>query len=234
MGLYLARRLPDRHSPLTVLAQVRWVVVRRRTLSALAAALLATIILAAACGGPAGPDPATGAIRRADVPAGWTHCGWSGSVARYLPLAQKDDAGSADSVQRSWAAQQKIGATDAQITGYAANRSDCSKGLGQTAGASALTWTIAYGSAEDAHRGYEAGVLGFPTPDPERVQTGLQVGSSTGLGLDSWTLIQTSPGPPLFLAWWHQRSLTNFLVVIGLMATMANPIALRVDARMQR
>jgi hypothetical protein len=196
--------------------------------------LVATILLIAACGGPAGPNPATGAIRGSDVPADWVRCDWSGSIGRYLPLAQKHDAGTADSVQRSWAAQQKVGATDAQITGYVASPSDCSSGVGQSAGASALTWTIAYASAEDAHRGYEVGVLGFPTPDQQRVQTGLQVGPSTGLGLDSWTLTQTSPGPPLFLAWWHQRSLVNFLVVVDLAATAANPIALRVDAHMHR
>jgi hypothetical protein len=201
---------------------------------ALVSALVATVVLIASCGGPAGPDPATGAIRGSDVPAGWTRCGWSGSIARYLPLAQEQDAASAGPVRSSWTAQQKVGATGAQMTGYVASGSDCSRGLGQATGPSALTWTIAYASADDAHRGYEAGVLGFPTPDPGRVQAGLQVGPSTGLGLDSWTLTQTSPGPPLFLAWWHQRSMTNFLVVVGLRVTAANPIALRVDARMQR
>jgi hypothetical protein len=208
--------------------------VRRRSLSALVLALVATAVLVAACGGPIGPNPAIGAIRGSDVPAGWTRCGWSGSVARYLPLARKDDAGSADSVRRSWLAQEKVGAIAAQVTGYVATRSDCSTGLGQTAGASALTWTIAYASAEDAHRGYQAGVLGFPTPDPDRIQAALQVGTSTGLGSDSWTLTQSSPGPPLFLAWWRGRSLTNLLVVVGLASTAANPIALRVDARMER
>jgi hypothetical protein len=208
--------------------------VRRRSLSAPVLTLMAAALLVAACGGPIGPNPATGAIRGSDVPAGWARCGWSGSVARYLPLARRDEAGSADSVRRSWLAQQKVGATAAQVTGYVATRSDCSGGLGQTAGASALTWTIAYASAEDAHRGYEAGVLGFPTPDPDRIQAELQVGPSTGLGADSWTLTQTSPGPPLFLAWWHERSLTNLLVVVGLATTAANPIALRVDAHMER
>lgn len=217
-----------------ILRPVRWVVVRRRSISALVFALVATVVLVTACGGPAGPNPATGSIRASDVPAGWTRCAWSGAIARYLPLARKDDAGSAGAVARSWAAQRKVGATSAQMSGYVASRSDCSKGLGQSAGASALTWTIAYASAHGAHRGYEAGVLGLPTPDPDRIQTGLQVGPSTGLGLDSWTLTQTSPGPPLFLAWWHQGSLTNFLVVVGLPATTANPIALRLDARMYR
>ena len=221
-------------APLAGLPHVRWVVVRRRTLSALVPALAMTILLVAACGAPARPNPASGAMRRSDVPTGWARCAWSGSMSRYLSLAQKHDTGSADAVKESWDDQQKIGAAAAEVTGYVANNSDCSKGVGQTVGASALTLTIAYRTDEAAHRGYEAGVMGFPTPDPGRVQAGLQVGSSTGLGVDSWTLTQTSPGPPLFLAWWHLQSLTNFLVVVGLPATAANPIALRVDAHMHR
>lgn len=173
-------------------------------------------------------------MRRSDVPPSWSRCGWSGSISRYLPLAQKDDAGAADSVHRSWTAQQKVGATAADVTGYVQNRSDCARGFGHSVGASALTWTIAYASRNDAQRGYEAGVLGFPTPDPSRLQPGLQVGTSSGLGAYSWTLTQSSPSPPLFLAWWRHRSLTNFLVVTGLPPSDANPIALRVDAHMPR
>lgn len=209
--------------------------VRRQTLLALVSALVAAILLVAACGGgAAGPDPASGAIRRADVPAGWTRCPASGSLSRYLAQAQKHDASSAKSIQRSWNGLQKMGATRADVTEYAAERADCSMGLGKTAGASALTWTVAYKSSGDAHRAYQRGVLGFPTPDPARIQPGLQVGTSTGLGLDSWTLTQTSPRPPLFLAWWRHRSFTDFLVVLGLPATEAGPMALRVDAHMRR
>lgn len=206
----------------------------RRTRGVLIALLVAGMLLAAACGGPAGPNPASGAIRRSDVPAGWNRCAWSGSISRYLPLAQKVDGGSADSVQRSWTAQQKIGATGSQMTSYVADRSDCSKGIGRSAGASALTWTIAFASVDDAQRGYQAGVLGFPTPDPSRIQPGLEVGNSTGLGIDSWTLTQTSPQPQLYLAWWRHRLLINFLVVTELAPADANPVALRVDAHMPR
>ena len=207
---------------------------RRRTRLVLVALVVAGTLLAASCGGPAGPNPASGAIRQSDVPAGWGRCASSGSISRYLPLAQKVDAGSADSIQRSWTAQQKIGATGSQMTSYVADRADCSKGIGRSAGASALTWTIAYGSMDDAQRGYQAGVLGFPTPDQSRIQPGLQVGTSTGLGVDSWTLTQSSPEPELFIAWWRHRSLINFLVITGLANADANPIALRVDAHMPR
>lgn len=207
----------------------------RRTRTALVALLVAGALLATCCGGEhTGANPASGAIRRSDVPAGWIRCGWSGSISRYLRLARKDDAGSADSVHRSWTAQQKMGATASEVRAYVATLSDCSTAFGHSAGPSALTWTLAYASKNDAFRGYEAGVLGFPTPDPSRIQSGLQVGASTGLGADSWTLAQTLPSPPLFLAWWRHGSLTNFLVVTGLAPTDANPIALRVDAHMSR
>jgi len=200
----------------------------------LAALLVAGALFATSCGGPAGPNPASGAIRRSDVPAAWTRCGWSGSISRYLSLARRVDAGSADSVRRSWSTQQRVGATAAEVTAYAAASSDCSTGIGQSSGPSALTWTIAYATQDDAQRGYQAGVLGFPTPDPVRLQPGLQVGISTGLGADSWELTQSSPAPPLLLAWWRHRSLTNFLVITDLAPTDANPIALRVDAHMPR
>ncbi len=137
-------------------------------------------------------------------------------------------------MQRSWSAQQKLGASRAEVTAYVGKRSDCARGIGLNADASALTWTIAYASMEDARRGYEAGVLGFPTPDPSRIEPGLQVGASTGLGKDSWTLTQSSPAPQLFLAWWRHQSLTNFLVITDLAPADADPIALRVDAHMPR
>lgn len=205
-----------------------------RTRVVLAAILLVGALLAASCGGRTQPNPASGAVRRSDVPAGWIRCSWSGSISRYLPLARKVDADSADSVQLSWAAQRKLGAASSDVAAYVANRSDCSRGIGRAAGPSALTWTIAYASQNDAERGYKAGVLGLPTPDPARIQPGLQVGPSTGLGADSWTLTQSSPAPQLFLAWWRDRSFTNFLLVTDLTPTDANPIALRIDAHMPR
>ncbi|MGH7910258.1 MAG: hypothetical protein ACREQM_07510 [Candidatus Dormibacteraceae bacterium] len=205
---------------------------RPRALTLLIAMALVCAVLVTACGGPVGPTPGSVALRRSDVPAGWTRCGWSGSLGGYLHAERKDDARSASSVAESWTALQKVGATSAQVTGYVAARADCRSALGGTAGPSALTWTIAYGSARQAHRGYERGVLGFPTPDPGRLQAGLEIGSSTGLSADSWILTQTTPAPALYVGWWREGALTTLLLVLGLPATSANPIALRVDARM--
>jgi hypothetical protein len=193
-------------------------------------------MLLAACvpGGPQGPSPGSVALRRGDVPAGWTRCGWSGDIGRYITSQHKVAPASAEDLQSSWNALRRLGAMEANATGYAQQAADCQATLGHGRSASAFSWVIQYRDDSAAHAGYEHGVLGLPTPTSEWDQpAGLLVGIPTGLGTsDAWTLTQASPAPPLYEAWWRDGTLTAYLLVVGIPESLAQPIALRMDRRM--
>ncbi|MFZ0217705.1 MAG: hypothetical protein WAM30_17385 [Candidatus Dormiibacterota bacterium] len=192
------------------------------------------VLVACSPGGPSGPAPASVALQRSDVPGGWVRCAWSGAVSQYIAAQRRHAPSTASELQSSWTQLRRLGATSANTTGYAAGAADCDAPLGHGAGATALSWVVQYGDDAAAHRGYEHGVLGFPTPTGDRSQAGLLVGIATGLGTaDAWTLTQTTPAPPLYLAWWREGALTTYLLVLGISESLAGPIALRLEHRMQ-
>jgi hypothetical protein len=121
------------------------------------------------------------------------------------------------------------GARDGAIAVYAANRSACAADLGATTNVRALTSFVArFADATQASIAYQAGVFGFVPPPPGQLNAGLTVGTSTGLGLDSFTYER----PSVRLASWHHGAYVAMTVADGLDLPTFRAATAAVDARL--
>lgn len=204
----------------------------RRGLGLVALLCLCLLVACTFPPGPRAPAPDQVALRQSDLPSGWARCSWSGGIDGYLGALRQRDPASAQQVQQSWDALKDRGAQSAQVTGFSQGGQHCDPAPGTGAGPSATSWVAGYRDTDAAKAGYRQGVLGFPTPTEEREQPGLQVGVATGFGVDAWTLAQTQPASPIYLAWWREGSLTAFLVTVGFDADASRAAAMKMDGRM--
>jgi hypothetical protein len=155
--------------------------------------------------------PTAAILQSGDIPAGLTVCLGSGPVDVYLSVLANSDATLASRLTDQWRQMRSAGARDAAIAVFAASPSACSAELGATGNVKSLMSFVAlFGDEGQADRVWQSGVFGFVPPPPGQVSSGLLRGTTTGLGLDSFTYEH----PPVRLACWR-KSVFVALVVAG-------------------
>ncbi len=155
--------------------------------------------------------PTAAVLQSADVPAGLTVCLGSGPIDVYLSVLATQDAALAARVADQWQQLRSQGAIAGAISVFAANPSACKVELGATTNVKAVTSLVAeFGDEGQADRAWQSGVLGFAPPPPGQVTPGLTRGTTTGLGISSFTYDR----PSVRLACW-QRSVFVALVVVS-------------------
>lgn len=174
--------------------------------------------------------PATAAILQAgEVPPGLVACPGSGPIEVYLAVLATEDATVGSRANDGWVQLLSNGARDGAIAVYAANPSACAADLGATTNVRALTSFVArFADATQASIAYQAGVFGFVPPPPGQLNAGLTVGTSTGLGLDSFTYER----PSVRLASWHHGVYVAMIVAAGLDLPTFRAATAAVDARL--
>jgi hypothetical protein len=173
--------------------------------------------------------PTAAILQSSDVPAGLNVCLGSGPIDVYLATLVQADASVAARVSDQWQQLRALGATDGAISLFTSNPTACKAELGAIVGVKAMVGIVArFGDSGEAHRGWESGVFGFSPPPPGEIAPGVTRGTSTGLGLSSFTYDR----PSVRLACW-QRSVFVALVVLSDLDANAFKVATAaVDARL--
>ena len=155
--------------------------------------------------------PTAAILQSGDVPAGLNVCVGSGPVDVFLSVLAGADPTLASRESDQWTQLRRQGATAAAISVFAANASACNAELGATPGVKAVASFVArFADEGQADRAWQSGVFGFAPPPPGQLTPGLTRGTSTGLGLSSFTYDR----PSVRLASWH-RSVFVALVVVS-------------------
>ena len=156
-------------------------------------------------------QPTAAILQSSDVPATLNACVGSGPMDVYLSVLQGSDASLASRLTDQWTVMQTGGATTGAISTFAASPSACNAELGATTNVKAISSFVAQFADEgEADRAWQSGTLGFSPPPPGLLLPGLTRGTSTGLGLTSFTYDR----PSVRLACWH-RSVFVALVVVS-------------------
>jgi hypothetical protein len=179
------------------------------------------------------PSPhatATAAIlQSSDVPAGLNVCIGSGPVDVFLSVLAGTDPTLASHESEQWLQLRSQGATAGAISVFAANPSACSAELGATTGVKAMTSFVArFADEGEADRAWQSGVFGFAPPPPGQLTPGLTRGTSTGLGLSSFTYDR----PSIRLASWHRSVFVAVVVVSNLDLTTFKAATASIDPRL--
>jgi hypothetical protein len=161
------------------------------------------------------PSPHTAAtdaiLQSADVPAGLNPCLGSGPIDVYVTALANSDATLAGRESDQWLQLRNQGAQEGAISIFAANSPACSTELGATTSVKAMTSLVArFGDPGEADRAWSAGFFGFAPPPVGELAPGIVRGTSTGLGISSFTYDR----PSVRLASWH-RSVFVALVVVS-------------------
>jgi hypothetical protein len=174
-------------------------------------------------------EPTAAILQPSDVPAGLLVCLGSGPIGGYVQTLASEKAPIAQKVSDGWDELVTAGARSGAISIYTSAPPACSAELGATATIKAAASVVARFDTEgQADRAWQAGVFGFVPPAPGEIAPGVTLGTSTGLGLSSFTFVRS----PVRLACWH-RSVYVALVVISNLdpASFASATA-AVDARL--
>ena len=204
-------------------------------------ALLAAVVLAAACQTQTQPvptpspspsphtDPLAAILQAADVPSGLTPCAGNGPIDAYLTTLAGTNPSVAATDSTRWAGIRTGGASAGAISIFAADPSACNAELGALSNTkSAMSFVAVFADPGEADRAWVAGVFGFAPPAVGEVVPGITRGTATGLGLSSFTYVRA----PLLLASWH-RSVFVALVVTNVLDPGAFKAATAaVDARL--
>jgi hypothetical protein len=186
------------------------------------AALIAIFLLSASCQNephavfsPApSPSPRTAPtaaiLQSADVPATVSPCVGSGPLDVYLSMLATADPALADRLSNQWADLLSHGARAGAISVYTANPTACQAELGATTTVkSVASVVIQFEDEGQADRAWQAGVFGFVPPAAGEVLPGLSRGTTTGLGLSSFTYER----PSVRLACWRHSVYVALVVV---------------------
>ena len=156
-------------------------------------------------------QPTAAVLQSGDVPAGLDVCVGSGPMDVYLSVLAGADAAVASRLSEQWSVMQTQGATEGAISTFATNPTACRAELGAATSVQAVSSFVArFADEGEADRAWQSGILGFSPPPPGLLLPGLTRGTSTGLGLSSFTYDR----PSVRLACWH-RSLFVALVVVS-------------------
>ena len=204
-------------------------------------ACLALVALSVACQSNAQPVPSpvpsptphtlpTAAIlQSADVPAGLNPCLGSGPIDVYLAQLAGADATVAARVSAQWQELRTEGAEAGAISVFAASPSACKAELGTSSSAKAMTsMVVVFAEPGQADRAWQSGVFGFVPPPVAEVVSGVTRGTTTGLGLSSFTYDR----PPVHLACWHRSVFVALVVLSNLDAATFKSATAAVDARL--
>jgi len=136
-------------------------------------------------------------------------CAGSGPIDVYLVSLAQADATIGARAARQWQQMTALGARDGAISLFTSSPAACNAELGATSSGKAMVSFVArFDDSGQAHRAWEAGVFGFAPPAPNVIVAGVTRGTTTGLGLSSFTYER----PSARLAIW-QRSIYVALVV---------------------
>jgi hypothetical protein len=173
---------------------------------------------------------ATAAILQStDVPVGLSVCVGSGPIDVFLSVLAGAAATVASRESDQWMQLRNQGATAGAISVFAANPSACSAELGATAGVKAMTSFVArFADDGEADRAWQSGVFGFAPPPPGQLTPGLTRGTSTGLGLSSFTYDR----PSVRLASWHRSVFVALVVVSNFDVTTFKAATAAIDPRL--
>ena len=128
-----------------------------------------------------------------------------------------------------WQQLRAKGAIDAAITLFAADPSACTAELAATSKTKSVASFVALFADEgQAERAWGSGVLGFVTPAPDQLAPGLLRGTGTGLGLSSWTYVNTQ----VRLACWRRSVFVALVVLTNLDAPAFKAVTAAIDARL--
>jgi len=174
-------------------------------------------------------DPTTAILQSADVPAGLNPCLGSGPVDVYLAQLAGADAVVAARASAQWQALRADGAEAGAMSVFSADPAACNAELGAAGNVKAMTSLVAvFADPGQADRAWSSGVFGFIPPPVGELVPGLTRGTTTGLGLSSFTYDRT----PVQLACWHRSVFVALVVVSNLDAVTFKSATAAVDARL--
>ena len=149
-------------------------------------------------------------LQSSDVPAGLRACPGSGPIDVYIAVMQSTEGNVGGRATEAWLQLVRDGAVSGAISLFVANQSACKAELGASAGVKAMTSFVAQFVDENAaDRAWHDGVFGFVPPPPGALTPGVAVGSSTGLGVSSFTYER----PSVRLACWRHGVFLALVVV---------------------
>src|SRR5712692_382542 len=179
------------------------------------------------------PSPHTEAtaaiLQSGDVPAGLNVCLGSGPIDVYLSVLSNADADLAARESNYWQQLRTGGAIAGAISVFAANATACKAELGATTTVKAMTSIVfQFRDEGQAERAWESGVFGFPPPPPGQLSPGLIRGTSTGLGLSSFTVDR----PSVRLGCWRKSVFIALVVVSNLDLSTFHAATAAIDPRL--
>jgi len=174
-------------------------------------------------------DPTKAILQPADVPGGLDPCLGSGPVDVYLAQLAGADATVAARASAQWQELRADGAEAGAISVFSADPSACNAELGATGNIKAMTSVVAmFADAGQADRAWSSGVFGFVPPAVGELVPGVMRGTTTGLGLSSFTYDR----PPVQLASWRQSVFVALVIVSNFDAATFKSATVAVDARL--
>ena len=174
-------------------------------------------------------SPTAAILQSADSPAGLNPCLGSGPIDVYITTLAQSDAALAARVGAQWEQLRIAGATAGAISLFTASPAACKAELAATSNMKSVASFVAvFQDSGQADRAWGSGVFGFAPPVSGEIMSGAARGTSTGLGLNSWTYDR----PPLRLACWRKSVFVAFVVVSNLDAAAFKAATTAVDARL--
>ena len=156
-------------------------------------------------------------------------CLGSGPIDVYVTTIANSDANVAARLANQWEQLRVAGATSGAISLFTSTPAACNAELATTSSAKSMAAFVAeFTDSGQADRAWDAGVFGFIPPSPGELPAGVTRGSSTGLGLSSWTYDR----PPVRLASWHKSVFVALVVVTNLDAATFKTATTAIDARL--
>ncbi len=168
-------------------------------------------------------------LQTTDIPTGLLPCASSGAIGAYIAAVKPADPDLATSIASQWKALQTRGASQAEISLFAATPAACTVELGASGSVkSATSLVIAFTDEGAADRAWQQGVLGFAPPAPGEAAPGIVRGAATGLGPSSWTYDRGA----VKLACWRKSVFVAVVVFANLDPASFKAAAAAVDARL--
>ena len=172
---------------------------------------------------------AAAVLQPGEVPASLSPCAGSGPIAAYLLNLQAADPTLASRMTGQWQQLRAAGAVDAAISLFAADPAACTSQLAATTKIqAAASFVVLFADEGEADRAWESGIFGFVPPPPGELSPGLVRGTSTGLGLSSWTYDRA----PVRIACWHKSVFVSLVVLSNLDAATFKSAITAIDARL--
>jgi hypothetical protein len=173
--------------------------------------------------------PTSVTLQSGDVPAGLNVCLGSGPIDVYLSVVAGTDPTLASRESDQWVQLRNEGASAGAISVFTASPTTCNAELGATAGVKAMASLVAkFADEGSADRAWQSGVFGFAPPPPGEMTPGLTRGTSTGLGLSSFSYDR----PSVRLASWRRSVYVALVVVSNLDLNTFKAATAAIDARL--